>query len=550
MARYRTWFKFESRWWLAVIAFAALVVWSRQIHQGGFTWSDAPIHAMDGVFLLDASKASPAGQFQDWADAYYLRYPCLGLVVLYPPFFAAVEAVFYAFCGVSAVTARACVIFFGLGGLLAMYWVARQLFDHRGGILAAGLWASLPTTVLWARDVMLEIPTAAMLLACLGAYLQYQSGRSRRWLILTAVLLVAAVLTRHWAIFLGIVLVLDAATTLGWKKILTSEHGLVFGAALIVIGLYLLFSARFIDLGRLLVRPDGGWRHLLRPGTWLFYPRTMPEVVGWPMLGFAAVGFLITASVGQVKRTRLPVLWMAVFYFFASAMAYKEPRYFYLITPPVVLLAVGGLYHALDKTPLKTAGRSILGLALVLQMIFGWRQDPDRLSDYRPAAQAILRRDDSRLVLVDGVRDGQFVFDMRRLQGPGGMVFTLRGSRLLGFPAVQSAGLGPMPIQSEKDILSLIRKYGIRYVVVENNPPAASVWQNFYPHPSYLLRETLQNPAVFERLADFPIGSGPAWKDVRLILYRYRGRMPVAARSVLIPVPSIGREVEISLPER
>ena len=180
-----TWFRFQSRWWLAAVVLVGLAVWSREAQVGGFGWPEASRHAMDGAFLLDLIGAHPVGHLGEWSRNYFTCYPCLGILDSDPPFFAAVEALFYAVLDVSVFTARSCVIFFTLAGTLAMYWVARQLFDRAAGILAAGLWASLPATVLWSREVMLEVPTTAMILLCAGCYLRYQSTRSLVWLILT-----------------------------------------------------------------------------------------------------------------------------------------------------------------------------------------------------------------------------------------------------------------------------------------------------------------------------------------------------------------------------
>lgn len=491
-----------------MVAFGALVVWSREIWVGGFGWSDAPRHALDGAFLLDAARAMPVGHFGEWAREYAARYPTLGIFGLYPPFFAGVEAVFYAALGVSVLASRLTVAAFGLGGLLAMYWVGRQLFDYRAGILAAGLWGTLPTTVLWAREAVLEVPAVTMLLVCLGGYLQYRSTGRRGWLAVTAASLTAAALTRQGTVVFGLVLMIDLVWALGWKKTMTARAAAVFAAAGAVIGLNLLFVPGSSAAG-------AGWRGLLTLENWLFYGRTMPELVGGAMLGFAGVGFLICTSVGKLKTIRLPLLWLVVFYVFASTLPSKSPRSFYLVTPAVVLAAVGGLYQALERTPLKTPGRAILAAVLVVQFAFGWRQDPERLNDYGGAVRAILHRGDAGVVLVDAVRDGQFVFDMRREQGARGRVQTI------------CAGAIVRPEWREKEILAMLRGRGVRYVVLETNAPVASDWHDGYggmeSRPCPMLRKAVYGSGGFEKIASFPVGDSAAWKDARLEVFRCRG---------------------------
>ncbi len=519
---------------------AGVVVWSRQILVGGFSWSDAPVHAVDGVFALDLVREISFGHLGQWVQNYYVRYPCLGIVVFYPPFFAGVEAVFFALLGVSVFAARVSVIFFGAAGVLAMYWVARQLFDHTGGILAAGLWATLPATVLWSRQVMLEVPMTSMILICCGCYLQYRSSKKIGWLVLTAVSFVLAFLTRQWVIFFGAVLLIDFIRTMGFKKTFSSKHALAIGVSLLVIGAYTVFSAKY---SKFLIQDETGWRPLFSFRHWWFYLGALPEVLSWSMLGFAAVGFLIAASTHQVKKLQIPVLWIIVFYFFATVVAYKEVRYFYPITPSGVLLAVGGLYYGLEKTQLKFPGRVILTLVLVFQFFNGWLQNPDRLSDNNSAAGLILSRADSDLVLVNTTRDGQFIFDMRRLQGPQGRVYTLRGCKVLYSRDREY-------VRTEKDILALIQNYGIGYIVAESGPPAIPDWESYFPRPAQLLRSLLRDTRTFEKLASNPIGDNPVWKNVRLEVYHYKGKIVRSRSTLTIPVPSMGRDIEVTLPAR
>jgi hypothetical protein len=444
------------------------------------------------------------------------------------------------------------VLFFAAGGLLAMYWVARQLFDRTAGILAAGLWASLPGTVLWSRQVMLEVPTTTMILVTCGCYLQYRSNRSIFWLVMTAIGLILAAFTKQWAIFFGVVLLFDLIRTTGIKKAFSTQHAIAGGTCLMVLGAYMVMSSHYAALSKYLVWEDGAWRHLFQLDQWLFYIKALPdeEVLSWPMLGFAGLGFLIAASTRQMKKLRVPILWAIVFYFFASFIAYKEPRYFYLMTPAGVLLAVGGLCFGLDKTPLKTAGRGILTFLMLYQFAYGWSQDPDRLSSYEPAAKAILEQKDANLVLVDATRDGQFIFDMRRLQGDSGRVYTLRGSKLLYSRAARKRWEYKEYVQNEEDILRLIKDYGIRYIVVESAPPVIPDWEDFFPRPSQLLRKALRDMRSFERLMNFPVSNNPVWNGVYCEVYRYKGPLSISRNTLTIPMPSVGRNIEVVLPNK
>jgi hypothetical protein len=545
----QNWFKLEAWVWLPLLAIFCLLVWCRQINLGGFSWSDASIHAMDGVFILDIVRDLPT-RLHDWAEQYYLRYPCLGIVTFYPPFFAGVEAIFYAIFGVSVLTARLCVVAFALTGFFAMYWIGKQLLDKTAGLLAAGLWATLPMTVLWSRQVMLEVPTVTMLLLCFGCYLKYRASKTLPWIIATAIFFTFAFFTKQWAIFLGAVILIDLLRSEGLKKTFTPRHMFTAGLCLLVIGAYMTFSSRYAALSPTLVRGEQPWRHLLSTDHWLFYLRTLPQVVSWPIVGFAGLGILLAASAHQLKTLRLPILWSIAFYIFATIIAYKEPRYFYLIAPAAVLLAVGGITKGLEKTHLAWAGRGLLLTLLLIQFIHGWFQNPDRLSDFAPAAKAIIERGDTDLILVDANRDGQFVFDMRKLQGPDGKIITLRGSKLLYSRAARSRWNYQAHVETEADILKLIRDYGIRYVVVESAPPNVPDWRDFFPPPSQQLRMLLRDESHFEKLLSFPVSPAPTWHAVDIELYRYRRPFGEVKKSITFPMPSVGQDLELPIPTR
>src|SRR5690606_30624614 len=60
---------------------------------GEFWWSDAPRHALNGLFVKDLLRDLPLDRLQDYAIGYYLQYPAL-TILFYPPMLYAVLAVF------------------------------------------------------------------------------------------------------------------------------------------------------------------------------------------------------------------------------------------------------------------------------------------------------------------------------------------------------------------------------------------------------------------------------------------------------------------------
>jgi hypothetical protein len=569
----RNWFTFEHYRWVVLAGVVSLILWGHGTLHGGLGWSDAPLHAMDGVFVHDLVKAklfvsgtkqtnqnkiaAPPSEarndnhkdsISEWATNYYVRYPCLGLIVFYPPMHAIVEAMFYSLFGVSVITAKCSVFFFGLMGFFSMVWLGRQLFNPTAGFFAGAIWATLPSTVLWSQDVMLEIPTTAMLILTCALYVRFKNTNSFRWWVLTCVSFVLSVLTKQWAIFFGAVLAIDQYRSGGFKKSKLSATLAGLGSSFLVIILYLTFSGRYAALSRFLVTGDPPWRHLLTSSTWLFYLKAMPDVLGWPMIGFTGIGFLLTAVNRQMKKIRIPIVWFIAFYFFATIIAYKEPRYLYPIVPAGVLLASAGLSEGLVRTRVGWLGRFLLFGVLVVQAVHGLMKSPQQFNDYSQAARLVSGYSSSPLVLVDAVRDGQFIFDMRRINGADGKFYILRGSKLLYSRAARTRWLYEQYVRNEDEILQMIQSIGIRTIVVESSPPNIPDWQDYFPLPCQWLRQLLKQNPDFEKIASYPVGDDDVWKGVTLDVYRYNGKITPQTDTLIIPIPSMGRNVKIKLP--
>ena len=62
---------------------------------GDFSYSDAPRHALNGVFIKDMVAAFPWRDPAGYAMQYYVQYPALS-ILFYPPLFYVISAPFYA----------------------------------------------------------------------------------------------------------------------------------------------------------------------------------------------------------------------------------------------------------------------------------------------------------------------------------------------------------------------------------------------------------------------------------------------------------------------
>ena len=98
------------------------------------------------------------------------------------------------------------------------------------------------------------------------------------------------------------------------------------------------------------------------------------------------------------------------------------------------------------------------------------------------------------------------------------------------------------------DVVALLDRYGIRYIVIESSYP----WRHYPeadPAPRQWLRSLLSSDDRFDLLRSWPLDCpDPAWSDVDLRLYIYRDCPPRTADRITLPMPSMGRDVTLSLP--
>jgi len=541
----------------AVLLLAVLLLGGRDLGVGGLGWSDAPHHVFDGIFLYELAQEAVRGgrgwldleAWRSWAEQFYIRFPAIGIFVYWPPGFAAVEAAVFGLFGVSVGAARATVLLFAFGAVLLMYRLGLRWFDRPSGLLAALLLLTCPHGVLWLNDVMLEWPATFWLLLAVWLY-QVARDRPSRWRAAGwGATLVLAFLTKQTAVFIGPVLVGHALLTRDGRRWL--RRPAVLGSLTVAAGLVAAYLAASRPVTALVP-------HLVRPAPdFLFYPGHLPEIIGWPLLPLVLLGTV--TLVRRVDRgcRGLLLLWLGAWTAFCSVISAREPRYFFFALPPLAFAAVRFLTQpAAGGEPGLSVRRRDLGRwsllsALVLcQTALAWRGGTGRLPSYGPAVAELTRRADADLVLVDAVRDGQFVLDVYLDPDARRRLVPLRASKLLYARAARMQYAPEVFVETTEDIVALLDRYGIRYIVIESVLPRTP-YLDADPPPRRLLRRLLAEDPRFRQIAAWPLRCGdPIWDEVQLRLYAYPGCPPRTEKTITLSFPAMGREVRFELPER
>lgn len=501
---------------LVVAAVAALFL-SSPLH-GEFWWSDAPRHALNGAFIHDLVAELPFDSPRQWAVDYYFQWPAL-TILFYPPLFPAVEAMVFAVAGVSPASAQATVALFLLVAGLAAYAVARNWFDRGVSAGCALVFLGLPEVALWGRQVMLELPLAAMMLASVAAFLAFlRTGRPRE-LYFTAALLVAALYTKQTALFLVPVFALALVGARG-RRALLDRHVWV---ATLVAGVALLPLAWMtLEFGATNVESVAGVSDAAvsraSVANWSWYLRHVPAQAGWPVALLAGVWALLALL---NRSWRLPrgaqatmVGWFAGGYVFFSLISLKEQRFTLAILFPLVVAAAVVVEAVLPRRA--AAGAMLLfGGAMLAHTVLVY--PVPAVDGYRSAATWVAENaEEGSVVLFSGKRDGSFIFNLRSFEERGDLSVVRSDKLLLSLAVRRTLGVEELPV-SREELVNRLDRLGVRYVVAD-----PQFWTDL--GNMAMLSELLESDR-FERIASIPVAANVLNVERELRIYRNLGRI-------------------------
>jgi hypothetical protein len=516
---------------LVLVLFAATgALFATAPMRGDFWWSDAPRHALNGAFVKDFVAAMPLDDPAGWAVDYYLRYPALS-ILFYPPLFYGVEAIVYAFFGVSHTAAQATVLLFipllGAGA----YGIARSVLPRWSSLGVALLAMGAPETAFWARQVMLDVPSYACLVTGAYFFCRYAEGARPRYVYLALLFVLAAVYIKLNAVFIAPVLALAFVIAKG-RAGLRDRHALAAGV-LGVIGLVpaLLLTLKFGAVNVESVAGRQGDLSRFSPAAWLFYGEHIPAALGYAGALLACIG-LILLLLGRTGQARwfaaLLIGWFVFGYVFVSMIGVREPRHGLMMLFPLILCTALALHRFLPERWAQAA-MLILGAATFGSSVIAY--PPPSIGGYDAVVDYVASHaPKNAIVLFSGYRDGNFVFDLRTHEERRDIV-TVRADKLLLKVAVErSRGVGQQDYD-EAQIAKLIRDLGVDIVVVQ-------------PHFWDDLREmarfgTVIHSADFERVASFDISGTVDHPDKKIEIYRPTYAVERTRRDLQLDMPII-----------
>lgn len=505
-------------WILPCLCFCLplLLSWSTS----DFFYGDEARHAMNGVLIHDYVRDLIQGDLSSrspmrYAKTFYVRYPALSLGY-HPPGFSLILAAMYALLGVRLLTAHLTVLFFAGIGSLFLYRLLKAMGTSVLGFLGALVISASPVVCFWSQGVMLDVPAMACMTAS-AFYLWLDLEKPSPGTFLLAILWgVAGCYVKQTA---GLSLVFIAVMSLRkdrFAQLKTVWFWLGWlGAILALVPLvWLTFSFGMTTLSEN-VMGDAvqlGW---LAAERWSFYIRSATRYLEWPLWVIAGAAFLWHCS--QKRSLGLPLwfflIWMFLVYLGMSSMAWRSVRLGLCLAPPMVGLFLHILHQALSETRL---WRPPLMVGLFLCYgIYGMFRPGPQVASFAPVADWVQENWHGDTVLYSGELNGNFIFQMRRLD-PRHQRIVLRGSRVLAMARVMPRFGVKTLIASVEELRSLLDRYRTGILVVESSSKLEGTGKE-------LLLAATRDTASFTKVREFSLPaleseSGPV---VRLSLYRY-----------------------------
>ena len=491
---------------LALVIVAASIFIFRFSTIGEFSYNvDETAHANTGVYVASLLRDHPFLHPLQYTYTYYGHYPSLGLIT-WPPLFYLVEGIMFFTFGPAVLVARISVALFAF---LALYFWFRFMAELHGELVAAAatlVLALAPMILLFEKVVMLEIPALAFSIAAIYYWHKYLGREQTRDLYLFAVFAAAGLLTKQTAMFLAPLCLFSILASRKWRLLYSAAMIRAFALVAILIAPFyaVVFRLSLHSVRATVLDRADGWN------PFLYYLHELPTQLGWPLLLLSLFG-IVTCWMWAKRQTAILMLsWIAACYLTFSLIIHHEPRYTIYWIPAFVYFAIGPVTAQGSRVFRLASQLAVLGVSASL-LFSAWSYRPPYVEGYARVADRIVQFEHSGVILFDGPLAGDFIFYLRRLD-PHEQFVVLRKSLYVG-DIVDKYGSVEL-LHNSSDVLQLIKRYGIRFILVcDNCSTVYPVQQN--------LRDLLRSKSDQFVLVDkFRIDSNqPVWRNREIALY-------------------------------
>ena len=525
---------------------AGLAGWWGAADTEPFRNNDETRHVMTGVFVRDALHDLPASAAdpKGYAVRYFAQHPALGLLI-WPPLFYFVEGAVMAVAGTGHGVARGVVAGYALVGLLYAYALARRGFGRDVAAVAVAALAVSRLPFDFARFVLLEVPTLALVLGSVWHFERHLLAGRRRDALLACLLAAAAALTRFDGVLL---LPYFGLRLLGTRNLRVLRRPAVLAGVTLAVGLtlpYYFLTWREYNAGLSGAAVSGtgrGSTGFLHPANFWLYPSYVPFQVGWVATLVAAGGLAV--AVRHHRRACGPwVGLLAATYLTFVPLAEPEARHAIYWVPAVCGFAAVAVGWVRSRVGPLAGGAAAVGL-IAATGFDAVRYPGGYIHGYAPVARYVAdTASGDRPVLFDGTLNGNFVYQLRRAD-PGRRLWVVRGDKLL-YASLSDARTGYTEFAAtDAEVLAELHRVDPELIVVESPhlaPEAKLADAPVVPAADRLRRLLAADPGRFRLEGVGGLATNhDHYGRTRLLVYRKLDRNPDAARTVEVPVLGMG----------
>lgn len=489
----------------------------RGLESGTPVDTDAARHAMNGVFIRDVLVQGHPMHLVAFAKAYYSRYPSLS-IPYHPPLFPLFEALFFFAFGVNLLAARLAVAAATALGVVLLYRLV--LRTHGSPAIAAAstvTFFSLASAFTLASDVMLEMPTLALILLSMTYLPGLDGNYSLRRYLTFACVAAAAFWTKQNALFLGMVPFAYAVLAGRWRELKRPAlwiSAALFGAS--VVALTLLSAAFGV----------GGNKDWPKFRLFAILGHNIPYYIEVLRLEFGVVPMLLIfiAVVAAVRhrQANVPyVAWAACVFVLALVLPPYDLRYVFLGYPALIVVVCSVLYQASKRLISERFAWVPLAALAALSVVAHLGTKPPFVRGPFEAASLLAPARPGR-ILYCGRSNGNFIFAARSLD-PQQKTTIVRGDKL------------PRAVFAPSAFEQFAHDYGIDFVVLENSI-IARPWDPLFQ----------QAPRSFTLVRDVPLASSDAKMNGNLRILRFAN--PSSTPESTLHLRTLGETVDTELP--
>ncbi len=526
----------------------AAAVWFTSVSTEPFFGNDETRHLMTGVFFRDLFADGGWRSLRDYTVQYYLQYPALGLLV-WPPLFYVIEGAVMLIGGTSLLVGQLVVLGFAAAATIYLAALVARRHSLWTAWTASMLFVLSPIILQYSRQVMLELPALAFMLAAIYHAVVYLDTDASPHLWLAALASACAVMTRFDAAVLAPILLVVVWIRGDWFAIFRARTWVACLAAACVTAPAIWMTAVEFGVVHLstIVPGSSGTQSILQRtlGTVSYYIVALPEQLGLPLLFAGAAGTAMALSSKARRHQSAPYL-ATIFatYMVFTLIEEKVPRHTIAFAPAFAALAAIALSEVRRRI-----GHSIVAWSVTAMIILGTGVSASQLPTpyvrgYRAAAEYVVARTSaSRYCLFDGYLEGNFIYQVRHAN-PERRLWVLRGDKLFYASVINPGNQYTEFVSSDEEMTDLLHSYDPEYIVVESRQPVKEL-----PMGSRLRALLASHPELYELERRIPIeASSPLWRSVDLLIYRKLNRNPTPRSTVDMEMLTLSRPLQPGTP--